>query len=68
MLQTTLKKSSANYLFNDIISVILAAMFAKIKLALFQGYSGANRTNLHDYVSHCDQILIFGINRHLGIV
>ena len=44
MLQTTLKKSSANYLFNDNITVILAAMVVEIKLAISQGDSGVNLT------------------------
>ena len=39
-----LKKSSANYLFNGIITVMVAAV-AKIKLALAQGYSGVNLTH-----------------------
>ena len=43
MLQTTFqKKSSANYLFNGIITVMVAATVAKVKLALDQGYSGVN--------------------------
>ena len=45
MLQTTLKKkNSANYLFNGIITIMVVATVAKIKLALSQGHSGVNLT------------------------